>query len=57
MFLDKQLKKIRTKAKQNRMSVPEYLAGLVKREVNEEWPEGYFELFGTWHGDPVERQD
>jgi hypothetical protein len=35
--------------------VSKYLALLVEKEVEAQWPEGYFELFGRWNGDPLER--
>ena len=38
-------------------SVSKYLEILVKKEVENQWPEGYFELFGTWQGEPLERLD
>lgn len=48
---------IRRKAKQANMSLPEYLAELVKKvsDVQAEWPEGYTQLFDDWQGEPLER--
>jgi hypothetical protein len=36
-----------------------YLAELIKKDVSEHnaWPEGYFELFGQWQGEPLVRTD
>jgi hypothetical protein len=46
----------RKKAKQAHFSTSKYLAMLVKNEIAaEEWPENYFDLFGSWEGDPLER--
>jgi hypothetical protein len=47
--------KLQIKAQQAHLSVSKYLALLVEKEVGAQWPEGYFELFGSWSGDPLER--
>ena len=47
--------KLQIKAQQAHLSVSKYLALLVEKEVEAQWPEGYFELFGRWSGDPLER--
>jgi hypothetical protein len=47
--------KLRVKAEHAHLSVSKYLALLVEKEVETQWPEGYFELFGTWQGEPLER--
>jgi len=49
-------KKFQQKAQQANLSVSKYLALLVQREVENQWPEGYFDLFGSWKGDALERQ-
>lgn len=48
---------IRHKAKQANLPLSRYLADLVKRETSllSQWPEGYFELFGQWQGEPLKR--
>jgi len=48
---------IRLKAKQANLPLSKYLAGLVKRETGtqNQWPEGYFELFEAWEGEPQTR--
>jgi hypothetical protein len=45
------------RAAQSGLSLSRYLAELVKRDacVSAGWPEGYFDLFGTWQGAPLER--
>ena len=48
-------KRLQEKAQQAHLSVSKYLALLIKKEVENQWPEGYFELFGSWQGDPLER--
>ncbi len=45
------------KAKQAHLSVSKYLAKLIKNEIASQWPEGYFDLFGSWEGDPLERPE
>lgn len=52
---DELAKKFQKKAEQASLSVSKYLALLVQREVENQWPEGYFELFGTWQGKSLER--
>jgi len=49
--------KIRHQAKQANLPLSKYLAEIVKREtaVQDQWPMGYFELFGTWQGEPLQR--
>jgi len=45
------------KAAHAHLSTSKYLANLVKREVGNQWPEGYFDLFGSWEGDPLTRPE
>ena len=47
--------KIKVKAEQAHLPVSRYLAELVKREFANQWPEDYFEVFGKWEGDPLQR--
>lgn len=46
---------VKIKAEHAHLSVSKYLAELVKREVANEWPEKYFEIFGQWEGDSLQR--
>jgi hypothetical protein len=48
---------IRLKAKQANLPLSKFLAELVKRETlaQNQWPEGYFELFDLWQGEPQDR--
>ena len=48
--------KLREKARQANLSVSKYLASLVEREVQTQWPEDYFELFGSWKGGEFQRE-
>jgi len=48
---------VQEKAAQAHLSVSKYLALLIKREVSAQWPENFFELFGQWQGEPIERPD
>jgi hypothetical protein len=45
------------RAEQSGLSLSRYLAELVKRDtgISESWPEGYFDLFGKWEGESLER--
>ncbi len=52
---DELAKKLREEARKSRLSVSRYLALLVEQRVENQWPEGYFELFGKWKGEPLER--
>ncbi|MCF6262426.1 MAG: hypothetical protein L3J24_02415 [Xanthomonadales bacterium] len=49
--------KIKNKAEKAHLSVSKYMAELAMREVENEWPEGYFELFGQWQGGTLERPE
>ncbi|BCG63965.1 MAG: antitoxin [Methyloprofundus sp.] len=48
---------VRLKAEHAHLSVSKYLAELVKREVTNQWPENYFDNFGQWDGDVLQRPD
>lgn len=52
---DQLAEKVKIKAEHSHLSVSKYLAKLVKKEVADEWPDNYFELFGSWEGQPLER--
>ena len=43
------------KAKHAHLSVSKYLANLIKREISSEWPDNYFDLFGSWEGEAIKR--
>lgn len=49
--------KLKDKAKKEHLSVSKYIAKLAKREVVNDWPEGYFELFGQWQGEALKRPE
>lgn len=46
---------IRQKAQSLNLPLSRYLANVIKREVSvqNQWPEGYFELFDQWQGEPM----
>lgn len=50
---------IRVKAKQANLPLSKYLAELVKRETSaqNQWPEGYFDLFDAWQGESASRPE
>ena len=37
------------------MPVSKYLALLIERDVENQWPENYFELLGNWQGALLKR--
>jgi len=49
--------KIKNKAQKEHLSVSKYMAKLARKEVENEWPDGYFELFGKWQGSELERSE
>ncbi|MFT4178325.1 MAG: hypothetical protein QM612_02515 [Thermomonas sp.] len=48
-------KRLNDKAKQAGMPVSRYLAALIRKDTETGWPEGYFDLFGAWEGEPLVR--
>lgn len=49
--------KAQLRAAEAGLSLSRYLAELVKRDgqASTGWPEGYFDIFGQWAGEPLER--
>ncbi|MCB1875789.1 MAG: hypothetical protein KDH88_07440 [Chromatiales bacterium] len=47
--------KLKKKADAANLPVSKYLALLVKREVEQQWPDDYFLCFGGWQGERLER--
>ncbi len=45
------------KAEQVHLSISKYLALLIQKDVGTQWPEGYFDLFGAWEGDALQRPE
>ena len=43
------------KAEKARLSTSKYLALLVKQETAAQWPDNYFDLAGSWQGEPIVR--
>jgi hypothetical protein len=47
---------IRRKAAARNLPVSKYLAQIVKREVIDDWPAGFFDkIIGGWSGEPLSR--
>ena len=44
------------KAEEANLSLSKYIAEMVKKDVESQWPEYYFELFGRWQGDELKRE-
>jgi hypothetical protein len=45
------------RAKEANLSTSKYLALLVKQETAGQWPDDYFDLAGSWQGEPMSRPD
>ena len=55
---DDVVERIKQKAASRGLSVSRYVAEIVRREVGDEWPEGYFErVVGCWEGEPLVRPE
>jgi hypothetical protein len=48
---------IKKKAEKAHLSVSKYMAELAKREVEKQWPDDYFDFFGMWHGEELQRPE
>jgi len=49
-------REVKRRAEAKGSTVSAYLANLVKREVVDAWPEGFFEeVVGGWNGEPLQR--
>lgn len=50
--------RVRQEANAAGLSVSQYLAEVVKRELHPEWPTGFFEeVVGGWQGEPLQRAE
>ena len=47
--------KLKKKAEASHLSVSKYLSLLVRHDVESQWPDDYFQCFGAWQGDELER--
>lgn len=48
---------LQQKAERAHLSISRYLALLIQKDIGTEWPEGYFDLFGSWEGEALERPE
>jgi len=48
---------LQQKAEQMHLSLSKYLALLARKDTENQWPEDYFELFGSWEGDALQRPE
>lgn len=48
---------LQQKAERAHLSVSKYIALLIQKDIANQWPEGYFDLFGTWEGSPLQRPE
>jgi len=53
---DEIAEKLKKKAQEAKLPVSKYLALLVQKEVEQQWPEDYFDCFGAWQGEKLERE-
>lgn len=42
---------LQQKAERLHLSISKYLALLIQKDIGNQWPEDYFELFGSWEGE------
>ena len=48
--------RLHSKAQARGLSTSRYLAEIIRRDVGQGWPEGYFDrVVGGWQGPPLER--
>lgn len=53
---DKVAAELQRRAKAKGVSVSNYVAEIVRREIGQGWPDGFFEkVVGGWIGEPLER--
>ena len=53
---DEVARSLRARARSLGLSLSRYLATLMRREIGEGWPEGYFDdIAGGWQGKPLRR--
>ncbi|HIO91639.1 MAG TPA: hypothetical protein EYG68_02205 [Leucothrix mucor] len=51
------LKKLQEKAELAHLSMSKYLALLIQKDISKQWPENYFDLFGSWEGETLRRSE
>ncbi len=52
---DKTADKLHHKAEQAHLSLSKYLAQLIQKDLDDQWPDNYFDLFGSWEGEALQR--
>lgn len=53
---DEMAKELRERAHSNGLSLSRYLAKVVRHELGQGWPEGFFDrVAGGWQGSPLKR--
>lgn len=45
------------KAERAHLPISKYLALLIQKDIGTQWPEGYFDLFGSWEGEALQRPE
>jgi hypothetical protein len=51
------LKKFEKRAKQDNTSISEWVEERIKKSISDEYPKGFFDLFGSLKNIPFERSD
>ena len=49
--------KLHLKAEHAHLSLSKYLAKLIHKDLDNQWPEGYFDLFGSWEEEALQRPE
>ena len=44
------------KAKNSHLSISKYLALLIQKDIDTQWPDHFFDLYGSWEGDALQRE-
>lgn len=50
-------KQVQEKANQAHLSSSKYIAMLIKKDMGNQWPDGYFDLYGCWEGEAIQRSE
>lgn len=48
---------LQQKAERAHLPVSKYIALLIQKDIGAQWPEGYFDLFGSWEGNALQRPE
>jgi len=58
LYIDRVLyKEVESIAKNKGASMSSFVSGVLREYIDDSWPEGYFDLFGSMSGDPIEEPE